>query len=101
MNELNVVKHNDAERSTRLLRLKQVINLTGLSRSTVYALMNRNQFPHSFPIGYRAVAWLEKDVEKWIHHKIATRQLQPISRPCMQQLMIAECDQPTLVMAQS
>ena len=46
----------------RMLRIAQVIELTGLSRSTIYAMVKRGEFPENHPIGSRAVAWREADV---------------------------------------
>jgi prophage regulatory protein len=38
---------------------------TGLRRSFIYASMERGDFPKSFPLGARAVAWDEAEVEAW------------------------------------
>lgn len=54
----------------KMLRLPRVIELTGLSRSSIYLRMNNNDFPHSISLGDRAVAWLEYDIEQWIEEKI-------------------------------
>ncbi|EJE8522365.1 AlpA family transcriptional regulator [Vibrio parahaemolyticus] len=55
----------------RLLRLKEVIDVTALSRSAIYRKMNTGDFPQSVSIGDRAVAWVEKDVSDWIESVIA------------------------------
>lgn len=52
--------------SDKFLRLPQVIEMTGLSRSTIYLRMNEGTFPCSYKIGEYAVAWLESDIEGWI-----------------------------------
>lgn len=52
--------------SHRILRLPEVIDKTGLSRSSVYLRMSQGQFPKSVSLGYRAVEWLEADVEEWL-----------------------------------
>lgn len=54
----------------KMLRLPRVIELTGLSRSSIYLRMNNNDFPHSISLGDRAIAWLECDIEQWIEEKI-------------------------------
>ena len=54
----------------RLLRLHAVKELTGLSRSTLYA---DPSFPKSVKIGDRAVAWVEQEVADWINARIAER----------------------------
>jgi prophage regulatory protein len=48
------------------LRLPEVMRLTGLSRSTIYAMMARGEFPAQIKIGARAVAWWGPDIKRWI-----------------------------------
>ena len=64
-----------AEMSTthpRVLRLKQVLDRVGLSRSTIYDRMNPasprydDSFPKPMKIGSSAVGWLESSINKWI-----------------------------------
>ncbi|EKQ5913310.1 AlpA family transcriptional regulator [Vibrio parahaemolyticus] len=55
----------------RLLRLKEVMDVTALSRSAIYRKMNTGDFPQSVSIGDRADAWVEKDVNDWIESVIA------------------------------
>jgi prophage regulatory protein len=55
-----------------ILRLKQVCELTGLKRSTVYNRMADGMFPKQFPLGGRAVGWLASDVDSWISHVVQT-----------------------------
>ena len=57
--------------SIRLLRRPEVEKLTGLSRSSIYALMDRGEFPRPRRIGQRAVAWDEAALERWL----ATREV--------------------------
>ena len=56
--------------NTKFLRLKSVIELTGLSRSTIYLMMSEGRFPNSISIGSRAIAWTDNEVKEWIEHKI-------------------------------
>ncbi|MGF6879029.1 AlpA family phage regulatory protein [Paraburkholderia sp. MM5477-R1] len=63
-------------RAPQLLRLADVKARTGLSRTTIYRFIADGRFPRNFPIGARAVAWLESDVTQWIvdhanAHKLA------------------------------
>ena len=50
----------------RLLRRPAVEAITGLSRSGIYELMARGDFPRPMRIGPRAVAWRESDIQEWI-----------------------------------
>ena len=54
----------------KILRLKQVIEITGLSRSTIYAYISDGFFPKQIAIGERAVGWLSDDIEQWIQERI-------------------------------
>lgn len=55
------------------MRLKEVMDMTGLSRSYVYQLMGEGNFPQSVSLGARAVAWVESEVQDWILERIALR----------------------------
>lgn len=58
----------------RILRLKEVKLLTGLSRSTIYRYISMNLFPNSISLGMRSVGWLENEVDQWRDQRIsATR----------------------------
>lgn len=50
----------------KLLRFPEVRELTGLSRSTVWRLERRGDFPKHHRIAPNVVAWLEDDVARWI-----------------------------------
>jgi prophage regulatory protein len=54
----------------RLLRLQEVKEITGLSRSSIYA---DDDFPKAVKIGPRAVAWVEIEIQDWISARIAAR----------------------------
>lgn len=48
------------------LRLPDVIQRTGLPRSTVYYLTKHGSFPPAVRLGARSVAWRVEDVDTWI-----------------------------------
>lgn len=58
----------------RFIKLKEVINITGLSRSTVYKFITDNKFPKSVSLGDRAVAWVEDEVTDWMEARLAERE---------------------------
>ncbi len=57
----------------RLLKLKQVVAVTGLARSTLYKYCAENGFPKPIHLGERNVAWVEREVQLWIQQKISQR----------------------------
>lgn len=54
----------------RILRLPNVLDRTGLSRSTVYQRVSEGRFPKPVSLGARAVGWVESDIEEWIGKQI-------------------------------
>jgi len=52
------------------LRLKNAIQIVGLSRSSIYALKASGNFSKSFMLGERAVGWLADDIESWVMSRI-------------------------------
>jgi len=48
------------------LRRPAVEAATGLSRSTLYAMMDAGDFPRPIRIGRRAVAWPESAILDWL-----------------------------------
>lgn len=57
----------------RIMRLKSVMEATGLARSTIYKYIDKGHFPAPVPLGVRAVGWLESEVEGWIRGCAAQR----------------------------
>lgn len=55
----------------RLLRRREVEHLTGYSRSTIYRLMDINEFPRPVRLSARSVAWVESDIQAWIESRIS------------------------------
>lgn len=49
----------------RLLRRPEVESETGLSRTSIYRLMEEGLFPRPRRIGLRAVAWASAEIEAW------------------------------------
>ena len=54
----------------KILRLPNVLDRTGLSRSTVYLRVTEGRFPRPVSLGGRAVGWIETEVEEWIARQI-------------------------------
>lgn len=57
----------------RLIKIKEVIKITSLSRATIYKYMAEDSFPKPVSLGAKAVAWVEDEVENWIMDKIERR----------------------------
>ena len=59
--------------NTRLLKLNDVIAITGLSRSHLYSLAQQGIFPKPVKLTERSSAWVETEVQEWIESRIALR----------------------------
>ncbi|MCX2687671.1 AlpA family transcriptional regulator [Pseudomonas sp. DCB_AW] len=59
----------------RIIRLKEVIDSTGLARSTIYKYIGEGSFPKPVPLGDRCVGWVESEVHDWILARIDERDL--------------------------
>jgi len=62
--------------NNRILRLKEVIQKTGLSRSSIYQFMKDGEFPKSIELGARAVGWLESEIDLWVKRRVFLRNTQ-------------------------
>jgi prophage regulatory protein len=72
-------RDQDEERMSRLesiplkfLRFAAVRDRTGLSRSTIWRLERRGEFPRHRRISPNAVGWLEVEIQDWMLTKTAT-----------------------------
>lgn len=57
-----------------ILRLRDVKNRTGLSRSSIYSLIHQGKFPRPVKLSMRSVGWVEQEISEFIQHAIAERE---------------------------
>lgn len=57
----------------RIIRLQEVIDSTGLARSTIYKYIAAGTFPKPVSLGDRCRGWLLSEVEGWIMARIEER----------------------------
>jgi prophage regulatory protein len=53
------------------MKLKDVSEMTSLSKSSIYRLMADGDFPSQIPLGARSVVWVRSEIEEWCSKKIA------------------------------
>lgn len=74
-NNHHSVKHSPY----RLIRLREVREMTGLSRSTIYELMNSKSkyydatFPQQVHLTANTATWVLHEIESWIASRMAQR----------------------------
>jgi prophage regulatory protein len=66
-----------------IIRLAEVRRRTGFSRSTIYLLIAKKEFPHQVSLGERSVGWIEEEVDAWIAER-ANRRPASDSQPWIQ-----------------
>lgn len=50
----------------RILRCADVLNMTGLSRSVMYAEIKHDRFPRPVQLTRGSVGWKESKIQEWI-----------------------------------
>lgn len=55
--------------SEKLLRLPQVMEMTGLARSTVWLWVKKNKLPQPIKLSERVTVWKESTLVEWINGK--------------------------------
>lgn len=61
------------ENKMKLIRIKEVCQLTSLARSTVYKFVAEGTFPKQVVLGSNCVAWVESEIHEWLKGRIAER----------------------------
>ena len=52
-----------------VVRMSRLVEMIGLSRSTIWKLLSEDQFPNPIRLGSRSIAWRVKDVEEWLQSR--------------------------------
>jgi prophage regulatory protein len=55
----------------RMLRLPQVKDMVGLSKSAIYNRIAEGTFPKAINLGGKSVGWIELEVIEWLNARIA------------------------------
>jgi len=50
----------------RILRIKEVMEVTGLPRSSIYYNMKEGLFPKQVQLTKKSVGWREEDIQKFL-----------------------------------
>ena len=66
-------RHITGNINMKFLRIKQVMQLTGLSRMTIYRLELAGEFPKRRRLSKNSVAWLDTDIAEWAESRPVSR----------------------------
>ena len=64
---------NKESHTSRLLRLKHVMELVGLSKTTIYSMQSAGTFPRAVQLTEKSVAWKESEVSAWMASRVCRR----------------------------
>jgi prophage regulatory protein len=54
---------------SRLVRLPEVVHITGLKKSAIYKRIKEGDFPIAVQLGAKHVAWKFDEVQEWINKR--------------------------------
>jgi len=56
----------------RMVRLPEVMEITGLSRSSIYLAVSKGKFPAQIKLGVRSTGWSLAQIDAWVKQCIAS-----------------------------
>lgn len=54
----------------KFLRMKDVTEIVGMHRSTIYKRINEGSFPKAISIGGRSIRFLESSIRQWMSKNV-------------------------------
>lgn len=61
----------DKRQHDRVLKLKEVMEITSLGSSTIYRHMDNGTFPRQIKLGGLRVGWMESDINQWLERRMS------------------------------
>lgn len=61
----------------RLIKISEVMNMCGLSRSGLYTLIQQGAFPRPVKLSVRSSAWVKSEVQEWMEARMRARDIPP------------------------
>ena len=62
----------------KILKLSEVLNITALSKCTIWLYIKKGLFPASVKLGPRRIGWFESDIQDWLLSKKEERELERV-----------------------
>ena len=57
----------------RILRIRDLLAQTGLSRATIHRMRTSGLFPQPFYLSTRSIAWRADEIDEWIEERSQRR----------------------------
>ncbi len=61
------------EKKIRFIRLKEVLAICGMSRSSVYDAIKKGRFPKPVKVEGTTTAWVRSEIDQWVQERINAR----------------------------
>lgn len=58
--------NTNLDSSDRIIRIREVIEITGLSRSSIYLLIKKGEFPAQVKLSTRSSGWFRREIKNWV-----------------------------------
>lgn len=68
--------NSNTEQQQVLLKIKQVLELVPVGKTTLYKMIDDGKFPRPIRLSERAVAWRKSDILQWIDNLETTKKEQ-------------------------
>jgi prophage regulatory protein len=66
-------EHSPARGGMRVYRRKELLELLGISATTLYAWIAQGRFPRPINLGANSVAWLQSEVDEYLQERARER----------------------------
>jgi prophage regulatory protein len=63
----------DLKKNTRIIRIAETGQQTGLPKSSIYALLKEGKFPKPVQLSTRCIGFIESEIQSWIKARIDAR----------------------------
>lgn len=62
-------RNPENQNQERILRLEEVTKMVGLSRTTLWRMERKGEFPARVPLSSRSVGWRFADIDRWMRER--------------------------------
>jgi prophage regulatory protein len=67
------IEHSPARSGVRIYRRKELLELLGVSATTLYSWISEGRFPRPINLGANSVAWLQSEVDAYLEERARER----------------------------
>lgn len=60
---------NNLDTHVLVVRMSRLVEMIGLSRSTIWKLLSQDKFPTPIRLGSKSIGWRVKDIDEWLQNR--------------------------------